>query len=69
MGISKAIGAYMRDKGYNLREVASKTGLNYQSLYASLYSEKSQRDLRAEEVIPLCAHLGIDPREFMKGEG
>lgn len=54
----------MREKGYNLREVARKTGLDYQSLYASLYDDKRERDLRTEELVPLCIFLNIDPRDF-----
>ncbi len=64
MKISRRIGIYMKDKGFNLSEVARKTKLDYQSLYASLYDEKRDRDLRAEELVPLCVFLNIDPREF-----
>lgn len=64
MGISRRIGNYMKNKGFNLSEVARKTGLDYQSLYTSLYDEKRDRDLRTEELIPLCIFLNIDPREF-----
>ena len=68
MMISRRIGAYMKDKGFNLSEVARKTGLDYQSLYVSLYDEKRERDLRTEELIPLCLFLNIDPREFADKE-
>lgn len=64
MKISRRIGVYMKDRGFNLSEVARKTGLDYQSLYASLYDEKRDRDLRTEELIPLCIFLNVDPREF-----
>lgn len=64
MSVSKRIGEYMRSKGYNLSEVAKLTGLNYQSLYRSLYSDDFERDLRAEELIPLCVLLNVDPRIF-----
>ncbi len=66
MGISRRIGTYMKDKGFNLSEVARKTGLDYQSLYVSLYDEKRERDLRTEELIPLCIFLNIDPRDFIE---
>lgn len=65
MTISKRIGKYMKEKGFNLSEVARKTGLEYQSLYTSLYDEKRDRDLRTEELIPLCVFLDIDPRDFV----
>lgn len=64
MKISRRIGSYMKDRGFNLSEVARKTGLDYQSLYASLYDEKRDRDLRTEELIPLCIFLNVDPRDF-----
>jgi len=54
----------MKEKGFNLSEVARRTGLDYRSLYASLYSKESERDLRAEELIPLCIFLNVDPRKF-----
>ncbi|MDE7323061.1 MAG: helix-turn-helix transcriptional regulator [Lachnospiraceae bacterium] len=64
MKISRRIGAYIKDRGFNLSEVARKTGLDYQSLYVSLYDEKRDRDLRTEELIPLCIFLNVDPRVF-----
>lgn len=64
MKVSKQIGIYMKQRGLNLSEVARRTGLDYHSLYTSLYQESSNRDLRAEELIPLCIFLEIDPREF-----
>ena len=65
MKISKKIGVYMKNRGYNLSEVARKTGLDYQSLYASLYDDNRERDLRTEELIPLCIFLKVDPRNFV----
>lgn len=66
MIISKRIGKYMKEKGFNLSEVARKTGLNYQSLYTSLYDEERERDLRTEELIPLCIFLGVNPMDFVE---
>lgn len=40
------------------------TLIDYQSLYVSLYDDKRARDLRTEELIPLCIFLDIDPRDF-----
>lgn len=68
MRISRRIGIYMKEKGFNLSEVARRTGLDYQSLYASLYSKESERDLRTEELIPLCIFLNVDPRRFAEQE-
>lgn len=64
MKIARRIGAYMKKKGLNLSEVARQTGLDYQSLYTSLYDESRERDLRTEELIPLCIYLDVDPRDF-----
>lgn len=66
MTISKKIGQYMKDRGFNLAEVARKTNLDYNSLYVSLYDDGRNRDLRTEELIPLCIFLNVDPREFAK---
>lgn len=54
----------MKEKGFNLSEVARKTGLDYQSLYTSLYDDKRERDLRTEELIPLCIFIGVNPMDF-----
>lgn len=62
--ISKRIGTYMKERGFNLSEVSRRTGVNYASLYSSLYDNDSERDLRAEELVPLCIFLNIDPRDF-----
>lgn len=67
MDISKKIGFYMKNKKYKLAEVARRTGLNYRSLYAALYGRES-RELKASELLKVCAFLNIDPREFSGGE-
>ncbi len=64
MLISKRIGVYIKDKGFDLSEVARKTGIDYQALYVSLYDDQRERDLRTEELIPLCIFLDVDPRKF-----
>jgi len=68
LNISKKIGRYVKGKGLNLSEVCRQTGLNYQTIYASLYDENSDRDLRCEELIPLCVFLNVDPREFANAD-
>lgn len=67
--ISNKIGNYIKGKGYNLSEIARKTGLNYKNLYASLYDSRSNRDLRAQELITLCIFLDVDPRMFAEKQG
>lgn len=65
LSISHKIGNYIKEKGYNLSEIARKTGLNYRNLYASLYDSKSSRELRASELVTLCIFLDVDPRIFV----
>lgn len=62
--VSKKIGAYIKERGFNLSEIARKTGLDYSALYASLYDENKSRDLRTEELITLCKYLGVNPMDF-----
>lgn len=62
--VSKKIGAYIKERGFNLSEIARKTGLAYSALYASLYDENKSRDLRTEELITLCKYLGVNPMDF-----
>lgn len=68
MTIAKRIGKYIRERGFNLSEVCKRAGLDYQALYTSLYDEKRERDLRTEELIPLCIFLNVDPRDFAEKE-
>lgn len=68
MDVSKALGVYIRDRGYNLAEVARKTGLKYRSLYLGLYGDK-KRELRAGEFLTLCVFLDIDPRKLKSPGG
>lgn len=62
--ISRKIGEYIKNRGFNLKEVSRITGINYRALYDSLYNDNKARDLRAEELIPLCIFLDVDPRIF-----
>lgn len=64
MTISKKIGKYVKEKGYNLSEVARQTGIDYNCLYNSMYGEGRERELRANELLPLCVFLNIDFRDF-----
>lgn len=68
MNIAKNIGIYMKQRGINLSEASRQTGVSYQALYASLYDENSNRDLRSEELISLCMFLEVDPMDFAKKE-
>ena len=67
MTVSKKIGRYVKEKGYNLAEIARRTSINYDYLYDSLYSPKG-RELRANELLPLCIFLDVDLRNFADTE-
>lgn len=65
---TKLMGKYIKEKGYNLSEISRKTKIPYMALYDSLMNDKRDRDLRVDEFLPLCKHLGIDPMEFYPKE-
>lgn len=60
-GATKKVSEYIREKGFNLSEISRKTNIPYTALYNSLMNEKRDRDLRVDEFLPLCKHLGLDP--------
>lgn len=55
----------MRTKGFNLSDIARKTGIPYRALYDSLANEKRGRDLRVDEFLTLCKHLDLNPIVFL----
>lgn len=65
---TKLMGKYIKEKGYNLSEISRKTKIPYMALYDSLMNDKRDRDLRVDEFLPLCKHLGIDPMKFYPKE-
>ena len=67
-GATKQISEYIREKGFNLSEIAKKTNVPYMSLYDSLMNEKRDRSLRVDEFLTLCKHLELDPMLFYPGE-
>lgn len=66
-GATQKISEYIRQKGFNLSEISRKTGVSYMALYDSLMNEKRDRDLRVDEFLRLCKHLGLDPMMFYPG--
>ena len=58
------ISKYIKSKGIALSVMSRKTGISYMSLYDSLMNDRKKRQLRGEELIKVCAFLGVDPRDF-----
>lgn len=67
-GATKQISEYIREKGFNLSEIARRTNVPYMALYDSLMNEKRDRSLRVDEFLTLCKHLGLDPMVFYPDE-
>lgn len=63
--ITENIGDYLRRKRINLTELSKKTGIHYNSLYASVWDRSRRRDLRANELMSICVVLGINPIDFI----
>lgn len=63
-GATKKISEYIRQKGFNLSEISRKIKVPYMALYDSLMNDKRDRDLRVDEFLALCKHLGLNPMDF-----
>ena len=63
--ITENIGDYLRMKRINLTELSRKTGIHYNSLYASVWDRSRHRDLRANELMSICVVLDINPMGFI----
>lgn len=66
--ITENIGDYLRRKRINLTELSRKTGIHYNTLYASVWDRSRRRDLRANELMSICVVLDIDPRDFIQDD-
>lgn len=65
-GATKRVSEYIRHKGFNLSDISRKTHIPYMALYDSLFNEKRNRDLRVDEFLILCNHLGVNPIIFFR---
>ena len=63
--ITEKIGDYLRVSRINLSELSRKTGVPYNTLYASIWDRNRHRDLRANELMSICVVLGINPMDFV----
>lgn len=64
MSVTKNVSDYIKKKGFNLSDIARKTGCSYDCIYSSLMREDSTRDLRADELIDICIFIEKDPLDF-----
>ena len=62
---TRCLGKYVREKGINLSKMARETEIPYTALYDSLANPDRERNLRAGEMMSICAFLGIDPKSLM----
>lgn len=58
MKIEEAIAKEIDERGMKISAVSEKTGIRYSLLQPSL---KGRRELRAEELLAVCAFLKIEP--------
>lgn len=63
MTIEKAIAREIDERGIRISAVSEKTGVRYSVLQLSL---RGQRELRAEELLAVCAFLGLNPVSLME---
>ena len=61
MSIEQAIAREISERGIRISAVSEKTGIRYSLLQPSL---KGRRELRADELLAVCAFLNMDPMMF-----
>ena len=57
---------YVQKMGINLSKMSRETNIPYVSLYDSLQNSARERDLRAGEMLSICAYLHVNPLDFNK---
>lgn len=65
MKATKALAAYIKEKGIKLSLIIQKTGLSENIIYPSLGSGRG-RKLSADEFLAVCVCLEVDPLQFYK---
>lgn len=63
MNATKALAAYIKEKGISIKAIADVTELSEGVLYPSLGSGRG-RELRADEFLAICVFLEVDPLRF-----
>lgn len=59
----RKIAEEINNRGLRIKAVSEKTGVRYSLLQPSL---KGRRELRADEMLAVCAFLNIDPMALAK---
>lgn len=67
MKATKALAAYIKEKGIKLSLIIQKTGLSENIIYPSLGSGRG-RKLSADEFLAVCVCLEVDPLQFYKDD-
>ena len=55
----------VRERKLSPKMLSVETGVPYMALYYSLFSDKRNRELRADELLKVCRELHIDPIELI----
>jgi DNA-binding Xre family transcriptional regulator len=55
----------VRERKLSPKMLSVKTGVPYMALYYSFFSDKRNRELRADELLKVCKELHIDPIELI----
>lgn len=66
-GATKALAAYIKERGIKISSIAKKTGLSENVLYPSLGSGRG-RKLNIDEFFQVCLCLKLDPTQFCPKE-
>ena len=68
MNATKALAAFIKEKGISIKTLSEATKLSEGILYPSLGSGRG-RELRADEFLAICVFLEVDPMRFRVLEG
>lgn len=62
--VTKKLSNYVKAKKINISAMARETGIPYAAIYNSLCDEERDRSLRDDELVAICAFLGVNPMDF-----
>jgi hypothetical protein len=60
--VTKAVSQFVKDKGFQIKIIAQRTGVSQNVLYNSF---SGKRKLRVDEYLTLCDFFGKDPKDFI----
>lgn len=63
MSVEQVIAKVIDERGLKIKTVSDRTGVRYSLLQPSL---KGRRELRADELLAVCAFLGLDPMKIAR---